>query len=209
VNTWIHKESLGLEDALDVGEQILVAFLSWFEEIIIVEGNHDDRIARKTGGEIHLGMLLRLAGVKYSRYSYCYIKTNRNGGPEPFSGEMIKIMHQKNYSGASASLAQQIFDVENGPYGDDPKNKVDCHIVIAHTHHAQRGWSKDGSREVVALGYCRDPERTAYKQKSATKHHKSISHFLMIKGGYFYDFSKYGTNWKHELGHLYEQLATT
>lgn len=141
---------------------------AWFTEIIIVEGNHDDRIARKTGGEVYLGMFLRDAKfVRYSRYSYLYMRTSQRG--------LIKLVHPENFSSTPVALGQQFYDVERGPRFDpfNPfKTAEKCHFVLAHTHIDQSGYSKDGVYEVHAMGTCRDATRTQYKNKGQNKHHQ-------------------------------------
>jgi len=65
--------------------QILEVMVAWFDDIYILEGNHDDRINRATEGEVWFGMLLREAQIRagdacnlvFSRYSYMYVRTSR------------------------------------------------------------------------------------------------------------------------------------
>jgi len=192
LNAWkeLHAldTDLGYETAINVTRRILHRFGEWFENIYLIEGNHDRRINKQTKGQVHLGMLLRGTPIKHSRYSYMYLRTDERG--------YVKILHPDNYAAVSVGLGQQLYDVEAGP---DPDNPHKAHIVLAHTHQLQSGWSKDGDKEIHALGCMRSPRRTKYKQVSSNKHHQWIQGFLLMKGGYFQNLSRKGTNWSEVL----------
>ena len=184
VSTWVDPDAPTYEAAVDEVKGLLDAFSEWFEEIIIIEGNHDDRVARKTGGQVHLGMFLGENCV-YSRYSFMWIWTTRG---------WVWVTHPKNYSRDPITLGQKLYDVQ-------PRKG---HVVVAHCHRRQDGHTKDGVYEVHALGTCRDPWRTKYKSKAATNHPQWDESFLMIKDGFHYPFDMRTTNWAFWLG---EDLA--
>ncbi len=77
---------------------------------------------------------------------------------------------------------------EHGP------NPAKCHVVIGHTHLQQEGWSEDGMYRCVALGCMRDPVKTAYIRRGVSKHPKWNQGFGMWKHGYYYSFSRLGTD---------------
>jgi hypothetical protein len=186
LNTFVDKDDLNYEDSIAVVVMILRQLVAWFTDgIIIIEGNHDDRIARATKGEVHLGMLIKDVNVVYSRYAFLWVNTTR--GP-------IKIVHPDNFSGDPVVLGQQLYDVE-------PRK---CHYIVPHCHRKQIGWSKDGAFEIHAMGCGRDPVKTKYKARKVNKHKQWDSSFVMVKGGYFYDFDLKSTNWQEALGELYE-----
>lgn len=179
--------TINYEGALGLALEILARFVAWFDTIIIIEGNHDDRINRATGGEVWFGMLLReaqlLAGhcqVIFSRYGYLYVKTAR--GP-------VYICHPQNFSSTPVRLAQQLYQTINGPDWDpreldSPSDK--CHVVVTHCHLINSGFSPDGARECHAIGTLRDPVKTRYKQQGANKHYEWNQGFLYVKSGFFY-----------------------
>ncbi len=193
VNRWVTQSDLTYQNALSIGADIIHQMLKWFDHIDFIEGNHDDRIARATKGEVFLGMLLKHERITYSRYEYMYMVTSNRG--------IIKICHPENFSSNPVSLGKQLYNKETGPY---PSKPAKCHIVLAHTHILESGWTVDAAYEVHALGTCRDSLRTRYKQKSANKHNQWIPGFLMIKNGFFRNFSQYGTDWQDVLGEYYE-----
>jgi predicted phosphodiesterase len=162
--TWAMGNQISYEGALALAVEILAKFVDFFDAIHVIQGNHDDRISRATGGEVWFGMLLDRAKLKaegkceirFSRYSYLSVRTRRG---------TMAIYHQHNFSKTPVKLAQEMYAKENGPDYDpadlNPKTEK-CHIVVTHCHLAQKGWSPDGLRECIALGTLRDPVRTRY-----------------------------------------------
>jgi hypothetical protein len=182
---------------LDELKPLLRALVEWFNEgIWAITGNHDLRLAKKTGGQVTLAMLLEGTEMPLSEYSYMYLHF-------PSTGEYAYICHQFNYSKTSVKLAQDIWAVECAP--DGSKSKM--HVVVTHTHVAQDGFSPDGEWRCIGLGCIRDPRRTQYARERATKYPKWNQGFLMIKGGYFYPLTVKGTDWNEFLGpELYDVL---
>jgi len=195
LSTWRTGEESIYEADIEQVRAILIEFARWFETIIIIEGNHDDRIARKTGGEVYLGMFIPGDLAQYSRYSYMYIRTSKRG--------LIKTVHPDNFSKTPVKLAQEFYAAERGPRFD-PLNPFatleKCHFVVSHTHIDQSGWSPDGVYEMHAIGTCRDDTRTAYKNKGQNKHYQWNPSFLVIQGGHFHHMHFWGTDWAQELG---------
>jgi len=203
LNSWPQtyaEKSTTFEESLELASQILDKFSSWFDTIYIISGNHDERIARITGGEVWYGMLLKQASkkenksIQYSRYPYMYVETKRG---------VIYICHQENYSQTPIKLAQAIYCTENGPYFDPRSNlsrSDKCHIIITHTHLVQSGFSPDGYRECYGIGTCRDPMKTKYIMVAANKHYKWNQGFLYVKRGYFHPLCRRTTDWEYILG---------
>jgi len=183
--TWVTDREATFPTVIEISLQILHEFGEQCDSIYMIEGNHDDRVARKTGGQVFLGMFLAGTKAKYSRYAYMYIKTRRG---------MVKVCHPSNFSANSVALGQKLYNVSVGP------NEEKCHIILGHTHQMQSGFSPDGTHEIHALGCMRDPQRTRYLQKHSTTYPQWSQGFLLMRGGYFYPLSKYGTNWKELLG---------
>jgi hypothetical protein len=115
-------------------------------------------------------MFLKGTPAVYSRYSYLYIRTSNRG--------LIKVVHPETFSSNPVTMGQDFYDAEQGPDFDmmNPRESFEkCHFVIAHTHRFQRGKSKDGIYEIIALPCTRDPQRTQYKRKGQNKHKQSDS----------------------------------
>ena len=78
---------------------------------------------------------------------------------------------------------------------------------MPHTHQQQEGWTEDGNYRAVGLGCMRDPGKTAYMKRHATKFPKWNQGFGVWIDGEYRSFSKSGTNWRNELGEeLYSYL---
>lgn len=166
-----------------LAKDMLRWMLEDFETVSMIRGNHDDRVAKATKGQVHLGMFLEDLGITYSQHDHLYLTTKRG---------TVKVIHPRQYSGDSLKLGQRFYNVTE-------HNGEKCHIVIAHTHQAQLGKSPDKLRDIVALGCLRDPRRTKYLQRNSATFAGWDQGFLMIKDGYFHpivlgqtDLSLYG-----------------
>ena len=73
----------------------------WFTEIYAITGNHDERVAKKTGGQVTIQMLLKGEPVNFSYYSYLYLHS-------PSKDEYTMLAHQYIYSKTPVKLAQDI-----------------------------------------------------------------------------------------------------
>jgi predicted phosphodiesterase len=211
LNSWIpsilNPDSVPYETAVGMLHDTMKAYGGWFSDQYFVMGNHDDRVGRKTGGEVHLAMLLRDTPTVFSLYRYLYVF-------DTVAQEWIYIAPPENYSKDSAKLARQFYNVVSAPDGYDSagnsiegydplvhgKNKAKCHIILGHTHHQQDGWSDDGNYRCIGLGCIRNPTKTHYKSHSATKHSEWVEGFGMWRNGSYTSFSKFGTNWRTVLG---------
>lgn len=190
LTTWAEDGHKTYEACLDELKMIVRALFEWFNEGVYgITGNHDERVARKTGGQITLPMLLGDTPVDYSMYSYMYIHM-------PSKDEWVYVCHQYHYSKTPVRLAQDIWAVETAP--DGSKRKM--HVVITHTHIEQTGWSPDGEWRCISMGCARDPKKTKYARARATKFPKWNQGFVMIKDGYFHPLTIKGTDWKAFLG---------
>jgi hypothetical protein len=197
--TWASKQST-YEDDVDVVRVLLHELGQWFTDgIYIVSGNHDERIARTTGGAVHLGMLIYNAPAKYDQHAYMYLRTSRG---------MVKCVHPKNFSSDPVRLGQELYDVEQGALYDHRKPRETmqkCHFIVSHCHRAQWGFSKDGAYEIHAIGTARNPDKTKYLKQHTTKHRQWNQSFVAIQDGYIDHLAVNATNWRRELGDLYEQ----
>jgi hypothetical protein len=188
-NTYADGHDITFKQALGIVRSMLRAMHQWFTDgIVWITGNHDERIARVTKGEVTLEWLLEGEPVDYSPYGYMYLRHS--------NGDYTYICHQYNYSKTPVKLAQDIWAVEAAPDG----SKAKMNVVVTHTHLAQDGWSPDGNWRCISLGCMRDPQRTKYMKMKATKFPKWTPGFLMVKDGYFYPLTKKGTDWKALLG---------
>jgi hypothetical protein len=164
LNTWMTtwREDGSRSFIADVRElkQIINRYGEWFETMVGCYGNHDMRLAKKTGGEVTIDMLLDDTGLQLGQYSYLYIFN-------PVLQEWTYVCHQFNYSKTSVKLAQDVWTVVTAPDGYDNRtgeripdydplvhgwNKQKCHVIVTHTHVAQAGFSPDDSWNCIGMG---------------------------------------------------------
>lgn len=191
LNSWtpvFKGEDMNYESVVGMANQLLYQFGQHFDDIHCISGNHDERIGRKTGGEIWIKMLLDNTKTTYYKYRYMYTRTSRG---------LVKVLHPENFSSNPVSLGREMQAVDAGPV---PGVNEKSHLILAHTHLQESGWSKDGDFEIHALGCTRDPYRTQYKQIKANKYRQWIQGFLMFHNGEFKPLTRKGTNWKALLG---------
>lgn len=187
VSVWKEDSEISYGNALGMSLGLIEQFSKYYDHIDMISGNHDERVARKTQGEIHLGMLLRTTPVKYSQYRYLWLKNQRG---------YTYVCHPQNYSANSIGLGQRLYNKTVAPDGSKP------HVVLGHTHLPGWGQSPDGLREVVSLGTMRDPMRTKYKTTMTNTHFEWGQGFLLIKRGFFRPMVRKHVDWQEELGDL-------
>lgn len=188
LNTWVREIKAGDEktfrETIDITRNLMLDYGRWFDKQLFVSGNHDNRISRKTNGEVWLELFLRDTPTQFSRYSYMYLKNSRG---------WTKIIHPDNYAQDAASqLGKKLWANSVSPEG------TKCHIVLGHTHLAQTAWSPDGRQELVSTGCMR--RRAQYKETRTSTLPEWQRSFLVIQDGFFYPMTEFGTNWRKEIG---------
>lgn len=177
----------------------LMTFLLWFNQVWMIQGNHDHKMNRSVGGEIDIGMFLEdsklLDGrVKFSRYSRMYLEVE--------SG-IAMICHPSNYSNNSIDLGRKIYNKTRIP---GTRKKPDI-LVLGHTHQSMEGSTSDGLCSIYGLGCMRDADRTQYVNESVTTYPEWTQGFGMFYNGHFHNFCEGRTDWKFYLGDLYKLPA--
>lgn len=171
-NTYAESNVITFRDVLkNYTKRFVTGLTNWFDAgVFMIEGNHDARVAKATGGEISLGDFMEdIPGVRYSPYGYMWIESS-NG--------LIYACHQTNYGKNPLTVGQKIYETTF------PK----AHIVTTHIHRFEQGRTQDNAFELHALGTCRDPKRTQYKAMNANTHNEWNHSFLILRNGKFYPF---------------------
>jgi hypothetical protein len=183
-------------------QAVLDYLADWFDEIYLVEGNHDRRIALATDGELNLGMLINSDKVHYSQYASMYVKTSRLG--------TVKLVHQQNYSKTPLSMIPDMYGAELGPDYDpaDPIGTMQkTGFVLTHTHIAQTGSTPDRVFQAVSLGTMRNPFHTQYKMINQNRHHQWDVAFGVMEDSKIDLVQVPFINWKRRLGDkLYNEV---
>lgn len=176
------KGDHGVFDAnISTTRKLFTKFCGTYKRQTFIQGNHDARFAYANGGNVWFGSLFDIPNFTFSRYSYCYIQSNRG---------LIMVAHpNRKFAENAIDLGRRIINQE----------KIPCHLVLAHTHQGIRGWSKNGVHEIIALGCMRDPIKTMYKQIDKNTYGEWQPGFAMMKNGYFYQLNLFSTDWKSVL----------
>jgi len=89
-------------EELDYGEQILDYLVEWFDSILLLMGNHEERLyKRRLDKEIDIERLNRMLHrhedkIKFSKYGYCVLN------------DTWRITHPKNYSQIKTRVANRL-----------------------------------------------------------------------------------------------------
>lgn len=167
----------GIADESDENRRLIQSLLAQFEEIVVVKGNHEDRLGRNTNGIIQARYLFALwSGPEYGkrfRYSL-YDKLT--------IGDEWMCVHPKSYS-QKAGIASRALC-----------SKYLKNVLNTHGHHV--GWNYDPSGKFLAvdLGGMFDPEKIEYMNIKTTTHPVWNPGFGMLRNGYFHLFDQQ-TDW--------------
>jgi hypothetical protein len=194
LSTWLRTvaedSELSYGSSINMVNNLLRILLHVVERIYVISSNHDERVAKANGGQVHFGMLIEKFGgrVQFSEYRYMYLRTSRS---------IAKICHPTNYSENGTVLAAQMYVPEAGP---DPNHPENCDIIIAHVHNSQVGSTKDDLREAHSLGCMRNPYTTQYKSMTSNKFSQWNQGFMVVLNGYYYNLARKRTDWNMWLG---------
>ena len=126
-------------------QDILKQLVLIFDEVIILLGNHEERLARKLGDMTTsiLGTLFGINGTcaRISEYHFCVVETSDE--------QLWRITHPHNASSLSVRVASKLAD----KYGQN--------IVVAHGHDWGVTTSASG-HYVAACGVIADPSKIEY-----------------------------------------------
>ncbi len=75
--TLVTGNEVSYRGTVKLARQMLQGFQRHFERVFIFDGNHDERLAKTTGGEVTLDMLLAGLDVTYSNYRFMWLETSR------------------------------------------------------------------------------------------------------------------------------------
>jgi len=110
---------LPLEAEVQVAVRFMAQLAERFDEILLVLGNHEHRLLKRTNGNISATMLNHIlnasAGkLRVSPYAYAVIESG---------GQTWRATHQRNYSRITGRVADQL------------AQKYQCNIISFHQHH--------------------------------------------------------------------------
>jgi hypothetical protein len=160
--------------------RVLLDLLSYFDEIYINKGNHEQRLTRS---KLSMRAVKWLLGnddrVQVSHYMYCDVESN---------GVTYNVAHPADFSSTHGKVAAELATVH------------DCHTIIGHTHYGGVAFSKNGKYLALDLGHSTREETRHYSRHVRRKSQRWVSGFGMIRNGYAYAFYKDFTDWSFWLG---------
>lgn len=150
--------------------------LDYFDEIYLVQGNHESRVTRITEGRIQGKHILKIFGQKiHDKFKYTpYDKI--------FIGDEFMAVHPKSYSQISASTAVRLAE------------KYHRHVLNAHGHFIALRYDRSGKYMGIDLGGLFDSRKIDYINLQTTTHPAWNQGFGMIYRGKFWHFHE-GTDW--------------
>lgn len=150
----------------DAARQLFHDWLDWFDEIVIIMGNHDRRLQKWAGGQLDetdiFGMVATSPKIRTSNYGYLTVKTSQ--------GDYM-VTHSKNYSINQLTVANEL------------AQKYQCHMITHHEHHTALGWDRFGRYVLVNNGGLFDQSQMAYVVLDSGKNPVMKNSFCMLKNG--------------------------
>lgn len=180
-SVWVPSFVPNYDDMSDITVNIVDYFFEWYNEVYSIRGNHDDKAARISQGQITPHNIYARTKAVYSRYAWMHVQTSRG---------LVWVVHPRQYSKAPITLGQKLYNA-NTPKG---------HWILGHCHLRNDGWTEDGTHEVHSIGTGRDPEKAPYKNLNVSTHPQWNSSFIVIKGGEHIPLDLKSTNWRRTLG---------
>ena len=172
------EESTELDMTIEKCGSVL-NMLRYFDETILIRGNHEDRITRMTEARIQARHIIELISkeiwdkkFKYSYYDKLYI------------GEDWLVVHPKSYSQLSGSTAIRLAE------------KFHRHILNAHGHFIALRYDRSGKHMGIDMGGLFDRAKTAYTSLSTSTHPMWNSGFAVLKNNHIHLFND-STDWKY------------
>ena len=170
-----HKPALA--DEADENKRLLRSFLDSFEEIILIKGNHEDRLGRLTDAKVTIEILLENwtreawgTQIKYSSYDKLFI------------GDEWMLVHPKSYSQISGNVSKRL------------AAKFHRHIINTHGHFVAWGYDVSGEYLSVDLGGMFDLAKIEYVNMKTTTHPLWGNGFGVLRNNHFTLFDKM-TDW--------------
>jgi hypothetical protein len=164
---------------INTGRRVIKDLLLIFDEIYIAQGNHEDRVPKRTNSEMTSEMLFDLMTtddrVTITPWGHIDFESN---------GESYCATHALNYSINQTKVAESM------------AWKIQKHIIQHHEHHFSIGYDRYKNFLTINNGGIFDPKMMGYKQMRKTKHAEMAQGFTLIKNGSPKLFGQYPfTDW--------------
>lgn len=159
---------------------LIEEWLHWFDEIVFLPGNHEDRFLKANAGNLEMRNLLQLittdSRVVTSNFDHLTLDTP--------AGKWF-ICHGTNYSVNQLTVAEGL------------AHKYEANIIVAHQHHLAKGWDRFKRYVLIDNGGLFDQRKMAFATLRASKLPNMQNGFAVLQDGYA---SLYGpepyTDWR-------------
>lgn len=134
-----------------------------FDRVLWLRGNHEDRLARATNWQLSAGQLTDAILTHKAREmgeAFTFEPERMQFSPYPqctIDGEWL-VVHPRSYSRIRGRIANQIAMIRQK------------HVIAAHSHLANKGWSDDGRHITIDTGGMFDEDLIQYRSMSVTTH---------------------------------------
>jgi len=174
------EKPLGLDGEVFHSDPVIKA-CDYFDENILITGNHERRIGIQTEARIQARHLFGLFGkdiwekkFKYSIYDKLFI------------GEEWMVVHPVSYSQISTSVAKRLAE------------KFKRNVINSHGHFVGMTYERSGTYLAIDLGGMFDARKIAYINLRTTTHPIWKNGFGMLRNGKFWHFTD-ETDWDYWL----------
>ena len=155
----------------DAARALITEWLTTFDEIRVLPGNHDVRLFKQLAGAMDTDDLLALIytnvlKVKISPYGFCYI-----------NDDWI-VTHQRDYSKNQLWVANALAHAE------------ERNVMSFHEHHLSKGWDEYKNHVVVNGGCLVDERRVPYTKYTISKRPRWARGFVMLRESAPYVFGE-------------------
>lgn len=193
-SVWQDGSAPTYRSSTQIIRDMLRIFLTWFDDIYIISGNHDEWLSRMTGGQTDIGMFLEGMDdrIHFTNYRKLYIANERG---------YIACYHQSNFSNNGIALGRKMYAQEafqgTKPYA----------VILTHIHHWACGKTEDNLCEVYSLGATEDEQLAQYVNITPSAHAHRSQSMILLEEGYLTNLERRSTNWRKLLGEYADKAS--
>lgn len=155
-------------DELAAARGLMEEWLRYYERIILLPGNHEDRFLKANMGHLDVRALVRLLTrsdkVEVSNFDHLYLNNS--------SGNRWLVAHGANYSINQLNVADAL------------AQKFQANVIVGHQHHLAQGYDRYKRYIIIDNGGLFDVTKMAYVSMRAKKNAGMQQGFTVLKRGY-------------------------